>query len=77
MPVNGSRQSQTSTIRRNAAAAAAAALNDSGIIYDDDPIHNTYSALTGGIEEPFPTLSRDGTRVSHEHLCLTSPLTHL
>lgn len=64
MPVNGSRHSQTATIRRNAAAA----LNDQGTIYDDDPIHNTYSALTGGIEEPFPTLSRDGSRVSHIHL---------
>lgn len=73
MPVNGSRQSQTATIRRNAAAAA---LNEAGVIYDDDPIHNTYSALTGGIEEPFPTLSRDGSRVSHILLSLTSLLTH-
>jgi len=60
MPVNGSRQSQSASIRRNAAAA----MNDAGLIYDDDAIHSTYSALTGGIEEPFPTLSRDGTRVS-------------
>lgn len=71
MPVNGSRHSQTSTIRRNAAAA----LNDQGVIYDDDPIHNTYSALTGGIEEPFPILSRDGSRVSHRSFHLTSLLT--
>lgn len=60
MPVNGSRHSQTTNIRRNAAAA----MNDPAMIYDDDAIHSTYSALTGGIEEPFPTLSRDGTRVS-------------
>lgn len=72
MPVNGSRQSQTATIRRNAAAA----LNDPGTIYDDDPIHNTYSALTGGIEEPFPTLTRDGSRVGHNQLRLTSSLTY-
>jgi len=61
MPVNGSRHSQPTTIRRNAAAA----MNDPGIIYNDEALHNTYSALTGGIDEPFPTLSRDGTRVSH------------
>lgn len=74
MPVNGSRHSQNSVMRRNAAAA----LNDSGIAYDDDPIHNTYSALTGGVEEPFPTLSRDGPRVSSDfYYHLTSFLTHL
>jgi len=60
MPVNSSRHSQTATIRRNAAAA----MNDPGMSYNDEAIHNTYSALTGGIDEPFPTLSRDGTRVS-------------
>ena len=59
MPVNGSRHSQSNAIRRNAAA-----LNEQGIIYDDDAIHSTYSALTGGVDEPFPTLSRDGPRVS-------------
>ncbi|KAK5101414.1 hypothetical protein LTS08_005021 [Lithohypha guttulata] len=59
MPVNGSRHSAGAAIRRNAAA-----LNDPNVIYDDDPIHNTYSALTGGVDEPFPTLSRDGTRLS-------------
>lgn len=64
MPVNSSRISQTANIRRNAAAA----LNDPGLIYDDDAIHSTYSALTGGVEEPFPTLSRDGTRVGFAHI---------
>ena len=59
MPVNGSRNSQINPIRRNVAA-----INDPGIIYDDEAIHNTYSALTGGSDEPFPTLSRDGMRVS-------------
>lgn len=59
MPVNGSRHSQVNTIRRNAAA-----LNDPNLLHEDEAIHNTYSALTGGVDEPFPTLSRDGTRVS-------------
>ena len=61
MPVNGTRISQSNTIRRNAAAAAAM---NHDVIYDDDALHSTYSALTGGDEEAFPTLSRDGTRVS-------------
>ena len=66
MPVNSSRHSQPTTIRRNAAAT----VTSPGIIYDDEAIHNTYSALTGGVDEPFPTLSRDGTRVSH---CTLNP----
>lgn len=66
MPVNNSRHSTGNTIRRNAAA-----LNDSGMIYDDEALHSAYSALTGGVDDAFPTLSRDGTRVS-----LTSILLH-
>lgn len=62
MPVNGSSHSHSNVARRNAAAAAA--MNHDIIYDDDDAIHTTYSALTGGVEEPFPTLSRDGTRLS-------------
>lgn len=69
MPVNSNRHSQAQMIRRNAAAAAA---NDHAVIYDDEALHSTYSALTGSADEPFPTLSRDGTRVSSSppHLSL-------
>lgn len=59
MPVNNSRHSTGNTIRRNAAA-----LNDPALLYDDEALHSAYSALTGGVDDAFPTLSRDGTRVS-------------
>ena len=68
MPVNGSRHSQANSIRRNAAAAA---VMNNEIIYDDDAFNSTYSALTGGVEDPFPTRRSDGTLVSLLHVHLT------
>lgn len=65
MPVNGSRLLAINTLRRNAPAG----MNESGPVYADEALNNAYTALTGGVEDSFPTLSRDGPRVSGLLVC--------